>query len=753
LGTALEGIVAKHGGQVPHYNIFGQRHMRVPFKDKAELATAAVMPEWSRQPKHATRTDLLAARRRADVPNLTYDVDGDGSVGAMDHLICRHFGVKVGESVTPRRREKIVEALENGWLDKHSFGHDRAGASRPFPVKQRNGRIVTVDNSVELGEVYPPHPQSSVQPNFSTQRDLRNHRKWEATTRNTALNTSWHAENPRLVPEPPPAQEYRQEEPRFKNISERREVFRQAAREEAGLDTVGSAVNPERENRSVGLGHRAQPEHATRTELQEARRQQRAQQLLETRVHAEQTWVPRDILDCARDHELHESRRADPDALTLTKLKQSRRIENIEYSMANFSRQEPDGPSFAKQDKPWWMMREGYVHEPACSSKAPPVPSAEASPAPAGPSAGDDGGPRSSRGRSPHTHGSGTDAYPMLANWKREFGPAPLPEHNQPRSYDGVIDGVKQAASYVTDSEPLHRFSSFEAIRGNGQLDAERRQRLVAQEDEDRARAWQSYTKRGRLSENEADARTGGSLRDSLAPPGMTWRGEGSEVVTKKPSKQRASFAAGALSVAPAPNVPALIRSSGLSADIAISPPTSEDLPMTERLDRLVRRPCLAGGGVGDGVSVGAARVGAGSRIREDGDTTSQGVRDLSSALSGQRPSGAPAVAPMGPSHSVLSSATPMHPGPSGGTAAAPATSAMSQHSARIRAPQGMAVRSSGFQWLDQQGVGRPLVDFDQLPSAPASLRPSPHSSRKALGGGHSRSLTGAPTPTPAPAL
>lgn len=83
-------------------------------------------------------------------------------------------------------------------MDKHSFGHDRAGKDRKFPVKQRGGKIVTIDNEHELGDTYPPHPRSSVQPRFATERELRLHRKHEATSQNTVTNAAWHAANPRL---------------------------------------------------------------------------------------------------------------------------------------------------------------------------------------------------------------------------------------------------------------------------------------------------------------------------------------------------------------------------------------------------------------------------------------------------------------------------------------------------------------------------------------------------------------------------
>ena len=58
------------------------------------------------------------------------------------------------EFLNPAERENAVNALENGWLDNYSFGHDHFGAKRPFPIKQIRGKIISVDNIGELSEVH-----------------------------------------------------------------------------------------------------------------------------------------------------------------------------------------------------------------------------------------------------------------------------------------------------------------------------------------------------------------------------------------------------------------------------------------------------------------------------------------------------------------------------------------------------------------------------------------------------------------------
>lgn len=65
------------------------------------------------------------------------------------------------------------------------------------------------------------------------------------------------------------------------------------------------------------------------------------------------------------------------------------------------------------------------------------------------------------------------------------------------------------------------------------------------------------------------------------------------------------------------------------------------------------------------------------------------------------------------------------------------------------RGAGGLVVRCGGFQWLDRQHGGPHALELDLAPSAPASLRPSPHGSRKALGAQNSKTTVGAPARTP----
>ncbi len=109
-----------------------------------------------------TRTQLMAARRASFVPDLSYDLDGDGVVGSRDYFVGRNFDKDGDDKLSMSERREAVKALKNGWLDRLDWGHDQSGARRPYPIVQRRGRILTIDNGDIIQETYPEHWNADV---------------------------------------------------------------------------------------------------------------------------------------------------------------------------------------------------------------------------------------------------------------------------------------------------------------------------------------------------------------------------------------------------------------------------------------------------------------------------------------------------------------------------------------------------------------------------------------------------------------
>jgi hypothetical protein len=58
-----------------------------------------------------TRTKLLENRRKEAIPDISYDLDGDGNVGGRDYVVARRFDQGFKNYLTKEEREQAFKAL------------------------------------------------------------------------------------------------------------------------------------------------------------------------------------------------------------------------------------------------------------------------------------------------------------------------------------------------------------------------------------------------------------------------------------------------------------------------------------------------------------------------------------------------------------------------------------------------------------------------------------------------------------------
>mmetsp|Transcript_52435 Transcript_52435/g.112122 ORF Transcript_52435/g.112122 Transcript_52435/m.112122 type:complete len:716 (+) Transcript_52435:106-2253(+) len=659
------------GADVPNYDISGQQHYRIPYKDKSRFASVEAHPEWSRAPQHRTRTELIDARRAAKQPDITFDIDGDGAVGPTDYFVSKQFAKAHPNRLNTGERDELVKSLESGWMDKYAFGYEQSGAKRAHPTRQLRGKIISVDNPNDLAEVYPPHWNADTVPRYSCKKEMEMSRKAEQKNYSNALWDSWEAANPRTVPEPDLVQENYVAKPAMSNIRERREAFQRSAREAVGMHPGSTNINPYKEDMEVGLTYVEAPPITTRSELRETRKKQMRQDIAQTRLQAEQDYIPADARHTITEFHEYEMRRPDPQAMTMNKLKLKRKQDYIEYNMANFTLQggPPEVPAYSEQAEPWWTLRESYVPEPPpCLLKemrdskeaqisgkvtATEVPAPRRPPASGSVACGPPPMPWS-------------DEVPIIFDeighktikrWSEENVP-PCLAAEEPR----LFDGVKQAPSFSHDQAGIEQNSSFEVIRKNAIAAEVARQQRIAREDEARARAWRMYTTRGPSPDPGPT-----SGRSSRIAPAAT----GALPFESSRASSHAVLPPGEGGLAAVSRGLARNPNRALQLPITVEAGPSEDPSMPERLDRI--RATAAPSATGP---AGATTPGAGP-----------------------------------------SSPTPVTPMP-----AAPEVGGA------------VAVRQSGFQWLDRQGVGPKSATEESVGmsgSMPQSLRPTPRASKQ----------------------
>lgn len=86
-----------------------------------------------------TRTQLIENRRKAKIPDISYDLDNDGNVSGRDYFIARKFDQGCKHFLTKEEKETALDAIRNGVEDKYKWGLEAGAQMRGLRVKQVRG--------------------------------------------------------------------------------------------------------------------------------------------------------------------------------------------------------------------------------------------------------------------------------------------------------------------------------------------------------------------------------------------------------------------------------------------------------------------------------------------------------------------------------------------------------------------------------------------------------------------------------------
>ena len=86
-----------------------------------------------------TRTKLKQTRKAEAIPDITYDLDGDGYVGGRDLVIAKHFDKDMDGRLNTAEKQNAVEALKDGFETKFLWGIEQSGANAMHRLLQKRG--------------------------------------------------------------------------------------------------------------------------------------------------------------------------------------------------------------------------------------------------------------------------------------------------------------------------------------------------------------------------------------------------------------------------------------------------------------------------------------------------------------------------------------------------------------------------------------------------------------------------------------
>ena len=128
--------------------------------------------DWTKVPKVSTRVDLLELRKKENLPDISYDLDGDGVVGGKDYCISKRFDLDCDGKLNNKEKAKAIEAINSGFEDQFVWGCDSSGINRSFRIVQKRGNVILNEEFTNMKNTYPEYPSTEAKIKTKTELDL-----------------------------------------------------------------------------------------------------------------------------------------------------------------------------------------------------------------------------------------------------------------------------------------------------------------------------------------------------------------------------------------------------------------------------------------------------------------------------------------------------------------------------------------------------------------------------------------------------
>ena len=158
--------------------------------------------DWTKIPKVSTRTELIELRKQENLPDISYDLDGDGVVNGKDYYLSKLFDVDKDGKLNSREKANALEAINLGYDDKLVWGCESSGINRSFRIVQKRGNVILNEEFNAITSTYPEYP--SAYSRIKTKTELENIRKQEIQLLGKYYEKKMHKEYRVEVTDPSP---------------------------------------------------------------------------------------------------------------------------------------------------------------------------------------------------------------------------------------------------------------------------------------------------------------------------------------------------------------------------------------------------------------------------------------------------------------------------------------------------------------------------------------------------------------------
>ena len=92
----------------------------------------------------------------ANIPDITYDLDGDGSVNERDYALAKMFDKDGDGKLNHEEYQAAIKALEEGFEGKFMWGLEQSASLKEhLRILQKRGKICVGEDFTQLPDTYP----------------------------------------------------------------------------------------------------------------------------------------------------------------------------------------------------------------------------------------------------------------------------------------------------------------------------------------------------------------------------------------------------------------------------------------------------------------------------------------------------------------------------------------------------------------------------------------------------------------------
>ena len=357
-----------YGHQIPtnpnltKFNILAEKDkIKIPWDTKNELYKSTPM----------TQTKLIERRKKERIPDISYDLDGDGYVGGRDYVLAKRYDVDGDGKLNEIEKKNALEGIKNGVEREYVWNLESQGGKRAFRILQKRGKFIDAEDFIPLQETYPKHPISFKEPKngIKTLTELKEYRTKKTKEDINEKMRIFEKNHPyQIIQE---SHSMNKTKPLYSSINEIKDKAHREARLKAGLNEKESDIKIT--NKDPTLAYVYSPKHKVKDDIRKdlLKESKDISEILTAKKHLNDTQRLK-----IREDEIFNKLFHKEDGFTYTKLKEMRRIKQNEYNLKTFA-DHPKGvhghelPKFSANEntKEFWKFQDGYVENPKHKSQ------------------------------------------------------------------------------------------------------------------------------------------------------------------------------------------------------------------------------------------------------------------------------------------------------------------------------------------------------------------------------------------------